>query len=151
MKTRNYELQAKHLRDGHLLRIGASTNYVLVSDAKAAADGRIGIWIYDGNDERVPGVRLHFQPDELVCVSTASPMAVRLRAEDWEDILDALGEAACRTEEGIDCPRCRLNTPGCDEHAADWALVARWRALAPRLREQVGHEWRHRAMPHAGR
>ena len=153
MKIRHYELKARHLRDGHLLRIGSSTNYVLVSDAKPDTDGRIGIWIYDGDDQRAPGVRMHLQPDELVCVSTAASMPVRLTADDWEDILDALGEAAHRTDDGIDgidCVDCRLDTSGrgCDEHAADWAQVDRWRELAPRLREQVGHQWPATARPH---
>lgn len=53
------EVDATDLRDGDLMRIGPSTNYVLVADAQTGSDGRIDVTIYNGSEPNdAPTLRL---------------------------------------------------------------------------------------------
>jgi hypothetical protein len=58
---------AGELRARHLVRLGVSTNYVLVSEA-CLRDGEVAVTIYNG-DQPCDQPHLFFAPDELVHLS----------------------------------------------------------------------------------
>lgn len=59
---------ATDLRDGDLMRLGDSTNYVLIADAQPA-NGRIALTIYDGTEPNANGPTLHLDPNATVSLS----------------------------------------------------------------------------------
>lgn len=59
---------AADLRNGDLLRINASTNYVLVYDAQPDGD-KIAITIYSGDVPNSNGATLRYAPDRPVDLS----------------------------------------------------------------------------------
>ncbi|MEV0214396.1 hypothetical protein [Micromonospora sp. NPDC050695] len=59
---------ASDLRNGDLLRIGSSTNYVLIYDAQPA-DDKIAVTIYSGTVPNSNGATLRFEPTAQVDLS----------------------------------------------------------------------------------
>jgi hypothetical protein len=73
MPITHMTITASELRDGDLLHIGSSTNYVLVAHAELDAHKTIAVTTYDGNDVVHDKPFLHFYPWEQVELSSASP------------------------------------------------------------------------------
>jgi hypothetical protein len=67
MKPIMIPIPAAGLLDGHLVRIGSSTNYVLVAAANEI-EGKIAVTIYNG-DTPQDRPNLHLEPDEVVHLS----------------------------------------------------------------------------------
>lgn len=66
---RHITIKARDLGNGHLVRLGASTNYVLVYDAAEFAK-QIYVTIYSDNNVPNPdGPTLQFDPDADVSLS----------------------------------------------------------------------------------
>lgn len=73
MPVKHQPVKARDLRDGDLMRIGSSTNYVLVADAQPI-DGCTWVTIYDGETPHTKPTLL-FLADDTVYLSmrTAKP------------------------------------------------------------------------------
>jgi hypothetical protein len=68
MAIQHQSIPASDLRDGDLMRISSSTNYVLVADAQPI-DGRIAVTIYSGEVPNSNGATLRFAPNDTVSLS----------------------------------------------------------------------------------
>jgi hypothetical protein len=68
-RPRHKTIKARNLRDGDLMRVRVSTNYVKIVDVTQTPDGHVHATLYNGD---VPDTepRLHFGADEDVSLST---------------------------------------------------------------------------------
>ncbi len=64
------DIPAGDLRNGHLLRLGVSTNYVKVASTEIRG-GQVDVTIYNGSTP-YPRPTLHYRADETVQVSLLS-------------------------------------------------------------------------------
>jgi len=62
-----FEIAAGDLRQGHLVRVGASTNYALVADVSVPAS-RIEVTLYNGN-QPCKQPTMFFEPEDIVHLS----------------------------------------------------------------------------------
>ncbi|MDG4792108.1 hypothetical protein O7626_40550 [Micromonospora sp. WMMD1102] len=67
-RLQHQPVPASDLRDGDLMRVGSSTNYVLVADAQPVND-LIVVTIYNGQVSNSNGATLRFAPDDTVFLS----------------------------------------------------------------------------------
>lgn len=67
-------IKASQLRDGHLLRLGVSTNYVKVASAAVTEDGEVAVTVYNGETPNARPFRC-FGASEDVQVTTLSNVA----------------------------------------------------------------------------
>lgn len=68
MAMRHITIKASELGEGDLMRIGSSTNYVLVYSAKEV-DSRIAVTIYSGDEPNPNGATLHLKPSDTASLS----------------------------------------------------------------------------------
>lgn len=67
MRVQHQPVKASDLRDGDLMRIGSSTNYVLVADAPIV-NGKVAVTIYNGETPN-DFPTLSFEPGNTVHLS----------------------------------------------------------------------------------
>ncbi len=77
MPVKHREIQALYLADGDLMRIGSSTNYVLVHSAVLTARG-VAVTIYNG-DEPADRPAMTLDPSEMVSLSMRGAAAEQPR------------------------------------------------------------------------
>lgn len=68
MPIRHQTIKARDLRAGDLMRLGSSTNYVLISSATMLGD-RVSLTRYNGNDPELDGPSFTRGADEDVDLS----------------------------------------------------------------------------------
>ncbi len=68
MAIKHTDIAARDLTDGDVLRIGSSTNYVLVHSAEHSPSG-VDVTVYNGDVPNPDGATLNFDAAERVSLS----------------------------------------------------------------------------------